>query len=301
MERTARTADLGKWLLVTNTTDYARVQSQTDEVLCELGKLLMEGERDVMEGVGMPRRTDRSVEDQQYIDNMRRIKESLPDMAGDEGLMVAQGAGRQGENHETNELVTATERTQQSYAAKVRIQRTQEEVTFRQSQGSVGARAGTMKEQGSNKREEWDLDRSIREMDAVIKRQEEEAKRLQDVKKGVETTQKEFEKMKSFMATQSKAMKTLQAKTQEHTELIAQTNGVVRWIYNEMQVGKGIFDEDKFHSPGGVKREIQKGVSQTVGDWKMDTPGSESAKGDNWYMNKISPEMPHRDTESTDL
>ena len=57
---------------------------------------MMEGEG--IEGVGMPRRTNISVEDQQYTYNMRRIKESLPDMAEDEVMMVTQVESRQGRN-----------------------------------------------------------------------------------------------------------------------------------------------------------------------------------------------------------
>ena len=90
MERTARTADLGKWLLVTTTTYYERVKLLTDEVLCGIGQRMMEGEGEGIEGVGMPRRTERSVADQQFTENLRRIKESLPDKAEDEGKIVTQ-------------------------------------------------------------------------------------------------------------------------------------------------------------------------------------------------------------------
>ena len=51
-----------------------------------------------------------------------------------------------------------------------------------------------------------------------------------------------------------------------------------------------------------MNRETQKGMSQTVGDWKIGTPGGELAKGENLYMlNEISPEMPHRDIEHHEL
>ena len=105
-----------------------------------------------------------------------------------------------------------------------------------------------------------------------------------------------------MMAKQTQVMVALQVKSQKHTELISQTNVMVMWIYKEMQAGKRLGDGEKFHSQGGMNRETQKGMSQTVGGWTRGTTGGESAKGEDLSMlSAISPEMPHQDIEDRKL
>ena len=49
MERTTRTADLGKWLMVTTNDDYDGFRALTDEVLWELRQRIMEGGKKLKE------------------------------------------------------------------------------------------------------------------------------------------------------------------------------------------------------------------------------------------------------------
>ena len=53
-----------------------------------------------------------------------------------------------------------------------------------------------------------------------------------------------------MMTKQTKVMVALQKKSQEHAELIAQTNEMVIWIYRETKEEKRLGKERKLHNKG---------------------------------------------------
>ena len=153
-----------------------------------------------------------------------------------------------------------------------------------QSQGTEVTQGESKNEHRSTNGEGRDLDQSIKEIDAIIERQEEEATRLQDAKKGIETTRKEFEEMKSLMTKQTKVMVALQKKSQEHAELIAQTNEMVLWIYREMKEEKRSGKGGKLLNKGEMNRGIQAGMSQEVGSRIRGPTGGEATQDEGLFV-----------------
>ena len=60
IERTSRTEDIGKWLVITDNVKYEETRTKVDECLKILGSNVEETETRTGKGVGFPRRTDRS-------------------------------------------------------------------------------------------------------------------------------------------------------------------------------------------------------------------------------------------------
>ena len=75
IERTGRSKDLGKWLVLTDLKNLEEVRRQVDKQLDTIrdGKVIKE--EDLIQDVGWPRRTDRSIEQREYEEGLSLIRE----------------------------------------------------------------------------------------------------------------------------------------------------------------------------------------------------------------------------------
>ena len=78
VEKTSRTKDLGKWLIVVDSEQFQKTRDLTNRILGEM-KEFLEGE--TLGGnmyLEIPWRTGRSIESHQYEDYLKKLDEVLP-------------------------------------------------------------------------------------------------------------------------------------------------------------------------------------------------------------------------------
>ena len=100
IERTNRTKDIGKWLLIAESRRSDEIKQNLDQVLDEIGGGLKES--GISDSVGVPRRTDRSMTEMRYKKYIDSLEEIIPDTEDSQPVIQVQNRSRARMNEDRN-------------------------------------------------------------------------------------------------------------------------------------------------------------------------------------------------------
>ena len=287
IEKTSRSGDLGKWLLVTTKEDYLETKRKVDEVLGELGKILGEEER--MPGVGHPRRTDRSVADEKYKEYLESLEEIVPRSAEDQlPVLQVQNAAKKQVIREEEWRKNDEEKSYRGAVMGQSKQRRLEDRTREEGSGKVGKQVKVAAEgvgKNTTRGEEIENgDNEIKEMkkrnEELVRRQEASVQELNEARKEMSKSKEQYDCLKELVAQQTrqiekwlgnqledrKLLKTLMKEKDEDRMIMKQTQEQVHQICKWIQREKGLERERE----DGIKRSEQRVVEGDSGNGRRE-------------------------------
>ena len=92
IERTNRTKDIGKWLIVAEAKKSGETQQKLDDILDEIGEEL--GQGSAGQTLSMPRRTDRSIMETKYRRYLESLKDVIPETEDIQPVLQIQNRSR---------------------------------------------------------------------------------------------------------------------------------------------------------------------------------------------------------------
>ena len=264
IEKTSRSGDLGKWLLVTTKEEYLETKRKVDEVLGELGKILGEGGR--MPGVGHPRRTDRAVADEKYKEYLESLEEIVPRRAEEQlPVLQVQNAAKKQVIREEEWRKNDEEKSYRGAVTGQSKQRRLEGSTREERSMEVGRQVKVAAEGvGKNTMRSEEIeheDGEIKEMkkrnEELVRRQEASVRELNEARKEMSKSNEQYDCLKELVAQQTKQiekwlgnqledrklLETLMKEKNEDRMIIKQTQEQVHQICKWIQRKKGSEDE----------------------------------------------------------
>ena len=211
IERTNRTEDLGKWIVITEQEKYVETKRKIDEVLEDLVKVLEE-ESEMMK-VGYPRRTDKSLAEGRYKEYVRSLEDIVPHKREEQVIPEIQvkNVARKSSEGDSEER---QETRKKSYTrAVVENGGTGSQMLERQDlAGDVVGNRGSegkcrMRKESDKTKDRDEMDEIRKRNELIIVKQEESRKRMEAVTRGMKESREQYEVIREIVKQQSEMIK----------------------------------------------------------------------------------------------